>query len=71
MKVISLTYFVLYNMIKKVKLSMCLICDKTMWRSGGIAPQFILSLDAGKQPDSLHGRSTPGEKATITWRIEG
>lgn len=71
MNVISLTYFVLYNtriIKKKVKLSVCLICDKAMWGSRGIAPQFlILPLDAGQQPNSLHGRSTPSKRAPSTW----
>jgi hypothetical protein len=50
----------------------CLICDKAMWGSGRIAPQFlILPLDAGEQPDSHHGRSTPGVRAPSTWWIEG
>jgi len=32
--------------------------------SGGIAPQFlILPLDTGEQLDTLHGRTTPGERA--------
>jgi len=43
-----------------------------MWGSGGTAAQLlILPLGTGEQPDSLHGRPTPGEKARSTWCIEG
>jgi hypothetical protein len=59
------------KVIKKVKLSLCLI-NEDVWRSGGVALPFLTSaLNRGELPASRPGGFTPGERAAGTYWIRG
>jgi hypothetical protein len=53
-------------------MSLYLIFNEDVWRSGGIALPFLPSaIDGGDWSASLHGRFIPGERAPGTHWIGG